>query len=327
MVSKPAGKILDIASTNEHVYVLVTSDDQRPENFTLWRSSDPSSKAWEYVNMGIEAAGYTIQGIYGNESRLFISCLLKGVTEDWLNYALFYTDATLDSFKLLASNTQYLTGVAADDYTPGSTFFLGTAGTGVYKIAWEPLGTPLTPAADVVSGTEWLNIAGISNLGDRIISDTTVENPGSEIAAVARNGFLYEIKSGEARGTVFRAAKWTRALSLWQDPGDASRRILLVNLEGSYSTYGYGEVPLVFSSGVFELGTGHVTCATPGQGGTTPYTDTGDYENTIGKYSINQMMQAPSAIDSRMLLFAATVQDGLWSYKLRTDGWQWNMEE
>ncbi|MDR2370668.1 MAG: hypothetical protein LBD71_04245, partial [Treponema sp.] len=81
------------------------------------------------------------------------------------------------------------------------------------------------------------------------------------------------------------------------------------------------------SSGVFELGTGHIPCAKPSYGGTTPYTDTGDYENTIGKYSINQMMQAPSDIDSGRLLFAATVQDGLWSYKLRTDGWQWNMEE
>jgi hypothetical protein len=296
----------------------------------LWRSKDPASGAWEYINMG-EAAAYTIQGIYGNEDRLFVSGLLKGVTEDGLNYAIFYTDSTRTDLGLLAANTRYLTGVAADGYASGSSFFLATAGTGVYKVPYESPGTVLGPAA-IVPGTELLNVTGIINLGDRIVSDTTIENAGSEIAAIDRNGYLYGIKNGvfSYRGGILHSVKWTRALSLWQDPANKLRRILLVNLEGSYSTYGYGEVPLPVSSStppVFELGSNHITYAVPGQGGTTPYTDTGDYENTIGKYSINQMMQIPRDIDSSMLLFAATVQDGLWSYKLRTDGWQWNMEE
>ncbi|MDR1418849.1 MAG: hypothetical protein LBI86_00550, partial [Treponema sp.] len=251
----------------------------------------------------------------------------RGVTNDWSNYAIFYTDSTRNALTLLADKTQYITGVAADGYAGGS-FFIATAGTGIYKVAWQASGTPLAPAA-LVPGTEWLNISGIVNLGDMVVSDTAVEQPGSEITAIARSGVLYDITASAAaiRGSISRMSKWSRSLSLWQDPVDSSKRSLLINLDGEYSTYGYGEIPLLSSGGVFGLGGGHVTCAKPGAGGSNPYTDSGDYDNSIGKYSINQMMQAPYSVDTRMTLFAATVQNGLWSYKLREDGWQWNMEE
>jgi hypothetical protein len=326
--AKPAGKILSLAATDDHLYMLASSGSGSTDTFMLWRSSDPLSGQWEAVSMG-DAAAFTIQTIYGNERRLFVSGLLKGVTDDWANYALFYTDSTRSGLTLLANKTQYLTGVAADGYTPGSSsFFLATAGTGVYKVAYEASGTPLAPAA-WVPGSEVLNVSGIVNLGDMVISDGAVEQPGSEITAIARDGALYAISASAAayRGSIFRLSKWSQSLSLWQDPANPSRRSLLINLDGEYSTYGYGEIPLQFSGGAFALGTGHFTCAKPGSGGSNPYTDAGDYDNSIGKYSINQMMQAPITVDTRMTLFAATVQNGLWSYKLREDGWQWNMEE
>ncbi|MDR1287024.1 MAG: hypothetical protein LBK08_05380 [Treponema sp.] len=326
--SKPAGKILSLAATNEHLYILASGGSGSLDTFMLWRSPDPVSGQWEAVSMG-DAAAFTIQSIYGNEHRLFVSCLLKGVTNDWAKYALFYTDSTRSSLTMLANTTQYLTGVAADGYGAGSSFFLATAGTGVYKVAWEASGTPLAPASRV-PGTEVLNISGIINLGDMVVSDDAA-GPPSEITAIARDGALYNISASaaepEPRGSIFRLSKWSQSLSLWQDPANSSKRSLLINLDGEYSTYGYGEIPLQFSGGAFALGTGHFTCAKPGSGGSNPYTDAGDYDNSIGKYSINQMMQAPYAVDTRMTLFAATVQNGLWSYKLREDGWQWNMEE
>ncbi|MDR0600790.1 MAG: hypothetical protein LBG42_00265 [Treponema sp.] len=326
---KPEGKILSLAATNEHLYMLVSTGSGSPDNFMLWRSSDPVSGQWETVYMG-DAAAYTLQSIYGNEHRLFASCLLKGVTDDRGKYALFYVDSTKSSLTLLNTGTQYLTGVAADGHTAGSScFFLATAGTGIYRVEYQASGTPLAPGT-VVSGMAALNISGIVNLGDMVTSDNNLENTtGSEIAAIARDGSLYSVSASgiDPRGSIYRLSKWSRSLGLWQDPLDSSKRYLLINLDGDYSTYGYGEISLIFNSGQFSLGTNYVTCAKPGSGGSNPYTDSGDYDNSIGKYSINQMMQAPSAIDTRMTLFAATAQNGLWSYKLREDGWQWNMEE
>ncbi|MDR1419795.1 MAG: hypothetical protein LBI86_05435, partial [Treponema sp.] len=112
-LAKPAGSIISLAATDEHLYMLVSTGSGSPDSFMLWRSPDPVSGQWEAVSFG-DAAAYTIQGIYGNEHRLFVSGLARGVTNDWSNYAIFYTDSTRNALTLLADKTQYITGVAAD---------------------------------------------------------------------------------------------------------------------------------------------------------------------------------------------------------------------
>jgi hypothetical protein len=54
--------------------------------------------------------------------------------------------------------------------------------------------------------------------------------------------------------------------------------------------------------------------------------NTDRYTATIGKHPINHLFQTPNNIDPRMTFFASTQTAGLWSYRDRTGGWQWNAE-
>jgi len=50
------------------------------------------------------------------------------------------------------------------------------------------------------------------------------------------------------------------------------------------------------------------------------------YTATIGKHPLNYMYQASDKIDDNMTFFASTQAAGLWSYRNRGGGWQWNAE-
>jgi hypothetical protein len=78
---------------------------------------------------------------------------------------------------------------------------------------------------------------------------------------------------------------------------------------------------------------------TPGTGDYPSSVNIGEsdrYGETIGSHPVNYLFQVPDYIDPDMVLFAAiqgtgTASDGtdggVWSYRDREDGWQWNAEE
>jgi hypothetical protein len=168
------------------------------------------------------------------------------------------------------------------------------------------------------------NITGIINLagpGTPASTDT--------VAAITRDGEFYTISGTTAASSIkiSQRTKRVQSLSLGKNKNDSGRKRLLITFRGSSSTYGYGEIGLTQSGASWALPTEDDYDTPGGADSSTPYTSNAEYQNSIGKHSIIHLFQAPSTVDSDMTLFAATEQNGLWSYRDRSDGWQWNMEE
>jgi hypothetical protein len=138
----------------------------------------------------------------------------------------------------------------------------------------------------------------------------------------------------------------TGALALWRSPpvpeasfGDPENdpthpdnqapALLLVGIQGSSSstsqTYNNGYREIVLTGGSLS---GSLSINTPGNGDSTTVSNNATYVTSLGEIPINYIFQAPYAIDPNMTLFAATHgKEGLWSYRQRSEGLQWNAEE
>jgi hypothetical protein len=207
---------------------------------------------------------------------------------------------------LLQSDVSLLKGAAYD----GTTYYLATAGSGIFTITDPSSGEP-----QLVNTSGYNNIVGIIRVGDKIV------------AVNREDGYILY---GNASGFTMvdtDASLFTGALAIYKKD---DTRLLLLGIQGKSSTstvHGYREI-LLNSDGTLD--TAAMSLRSPGENKLSSVADdpdgTDDYERykvTIGKQPLSSIIQAPNG-----RLFATTTKEGLWSYKERGNGtFVWNAED
>ncbi|MDR1325045.1 MAG: hypothetical protein LBK00_03300 [Treponema sp.] len=148
---------------------------------------------------------------------------------------------------------------------------------------------------------------------------------GGKIAAVSRDGYILY---GDADGFVAKKAQgvsyFTGALAMWEKGAD---KLLLLGIQGGTNStaHGYREI-LLAADGNLDMAT--LSLRRPGEEAPSSVEPSSEKDNryvvTIGKHPLSSIIQV-----SDKILFAATTQYGLWSYKYREhEGMSvWNAED
>ncbi|MDR2150653.1 MAG: hypothetical protein LBO67_07570 [Spirochaetaceae bacterium] len=230
------------------------------------------------------------QAIYGAGNTIFITSMTS-LQEN--KFAIWYEQS--GTVTPLKSNTALLTGAATD----GTYYYLSTAGDGILYDDLSGFGY-----SGQASDTSSLTVAGIIALED------------GTIAAVSGKNLLYNTTSTPTLFTKhsFDDISFTGALALWED-STGSNKLLLLGINK-----GYKELALDTGGSLstpFAL-------QTPGKEPPTTLDSADTSERLSGGLGLYPVMLLAQTADER--LFAAPLQNGLWSYRLRHDGWQWNAE-
>jgi hypothetical protein len=295
----PEGWIRGLAATSTSLFVLTDGTLKKYE-----------SGAWTPIS---PHAGYPrVLTIYVDpgSSWLFAGAGNGTATASSADYAILYLDSA-GILQALKSGAAILTGAAFD----GTDHFLSTAGSGVFSIAESALSSPSPSLTGPLSGAEG-NISGI-------IAFTYSGSP--EIVAIRRDGAVLRYNSGSftPRGNIGYDA--TGSLAAWRaQPSDTDPLLLLAGIQGSTSqtnqtnTNGYREIELS------SLASGDLTIHAPGSGNISSVLNADKYNSSLGKYPIHYLYQGPAG---EQVVFAATVNQGLWSYRDHGDGEEiWNVE-
>ncbi|MDR2259072.1 MAG: hypothetical protein LBE14_08000 [Treponema sp.] len=321
--SQPGGEIRGLAATTGYLYALTGNGLKR-----LSAANAANGGDWESV--GIDDTGTTVlsypslQTIYADSQMLFAGSGNGAPNSASSNYAILYADESENKLKGLIDGVHLLTGAALS----GTNHFLSTAGSGIY--VFNGAGTPLP-----IPNTEDSHITGIIAMAD----DT--------VAAADRSGNILKVTASGSVEVADINYRTTGALALWRSPpvspdtsfkdddqnhpDKAAPNLLLAGIQGSTSstsqTYTNGYRELVLNS-TGSLPDSSVTISTPGDGTPTTVSNNATYTSSLGELPINYIFQVPYTVDPAMPLFASTHgEDGLWSYRQRSEGPQWNAEE
>jgi hypothetical protein len=320
-IPQPPGGIIDLAATNGNLYVLTNADSP-----ALYRWDGNMDGDWVHVPFS-NTDFPRLQAIYGETGdagepvtgSLFAGARRANVsTNDKQDYAVFcIDDGGPNSLQPVLSGTALLTGAAFDN---GSHYF-STGGGGIYR--WPGSGDPT-------------NISGGKNVRGMI------RIPAGIVLAFCYNGEILKVlpSSVVTLNTNQIGLEFRGPATVWRDnAGTPSLLLAAVTApDSSYgSTYGYREINLL--SGPVAAGNpGVIELREPGTP-TTGYPSTMDdnhrYRDTIATKPLNAIFQVPGGIDPEGPLFASVqgtgtmkgdTDGGLWSYRIRTGGWQWNAE-
>jgi len=145
-------------------------------------------------------------------------------------------------------------------------------------------------------------------------------NTGSSIFAITRDGNVHNLTTGSKTIAMDNSRLATGGLAVWEKDGN---RLILAGRQDRQGTsttsgysHGYVEARIEggnITGGFDEPGKRNISTVTNG--------DNGRYRSTIGRYPVNHLFQASDGI-----LFAST-PDGVFSYRNRKDGWNWNAED
>ncbi|MDR1057921.1 MAG: hypothetical protein LBL43_00060 [Treponema sp.] len=337
----PGGSIRGMAGAGNYLYVLIFTG-QHPETAQLKRINLQTLPAdwtapgapwedggdWDTIDRKPAEPYYTrLQSLYSANGHVFLGAQRTG---DERQYAIFYVDGDKLS-QPLKEDTALLLGAAWD----GGSYYLATAGNGIFKISGSP-GSGITGPVGVSSGTLNLNSETLLVMG--------IMDVGGKIIAAAKNNYLFYLE-----GTEFKTIRTagvnglTGAMAVWTDPDGTGEKLLLLGAQGNTTslTHGYREVYLDLSDSSLPGGLGGVTIDSNNGYGTLSLSkpgvsapssvvvgETAKYDASIGTHPVLTILQVPSSVEppppgSDPLIFAGTSKNGLWSY--RTE--QWNAEE
>jgi len=291
-------RVTGLAATSSSLYALYLNNDSDDG-----RIRDCSSGS----NLSLS----NVQSIHASQDVLF-AC-----ARDNNKYKIYFRKEGSSVFTVIpgASFDSMLSGSAFD----GKYYYL-CLNEGIYYAEKTQIDNPSTL-------TDKLPVLGKDNGFTGII-----ELEKNYVAAITNDGKLYEIKDAD----INEAAKFTDdrystgALALWYRDNDATMPSLLLvgRKEMYYSTSsaytnGYVEITLDTNTGRIS-GSGF---SDPGKNALSSIDNYDRYVSSLGKKPVNHIIQTPKKIDPKMTLFASTQQDGVWSYKDRGKGEQWNAEE
>jgi len=326
--TQPGGKVIGLAATSAHLYALCVIDS----GVTTVLRRIGITGGW--ADIGNAEGTYTlVQTIFADKDQLFAGAMNNNGSD----YGILYLDNTV--LKLLRSDTEMLSGVASRD----GFHYLSTRGRGVYRIA----------AAMDPSTIQQIDEAGGNPDGkNRLFMGMVQLNDNGPIIVIERTGgTFFEVRGSEFKpllysgGAAVASGKFaTGALAFWQqvtsnDDGTPNyingKKMLIAGIQGGLfstttsSTYSHGYVEIELDSPFIFDPDGWLVLNTTRDNISPDITVDGNtdrYTATIGKHPINHMYQASKEIDANMTFFASTQTAGLWSYRNRTDGLQWNAE-
>jgi len=289
-------RVMCLAATSISLYALYIDNNSG----RIWRFD--SNDNCNDLNLS-----YNVQSIHALGDVLFISVRNNDT------YTIYYLDesSSLNIKEITGtSSTAVLNGAAFD----GTYYYLCTY-SGIFCV--QKSQPSLSAQSDVLGLT--YGFTGIINLNTNYA------------AAICNNGDLYEINNASiTKAASFEDSRYsTGALALWYKDNGATPSLLLVGRkEYYYSTTtgysnGYVEIELD-AAGRIKPGAGF---REPGKDAPSSIDNNDRYVSSLGKKPVNHIIQTPAPIDPNMTLFASTQQNGVWSYRDRGDGIQWNAEQ
>ncbi|MDR2575741.1 MAG: hypothetical protein LBC52_04780 [Treponema sp.] len=322
---QPGDKVIGLASTGSHLYALCLTGSGVK---TVLRRKEPTG-GW--ADIGSAESKYTlIQSIYADNGELFAGAM----NDKGSDYGILYLDG--GTLRLIAGDTEMLSGAASRTELSETVYFLSTKGRGVYTIIDEGSGLA-NKTATHLGGSESKLLMGMVKLKD----DSTpskeaiivIERDGGTFYEVRKDGFRTLKYTGGAPVTSAIGKFATGALAEWVNVENESQKMLIAGIQGGLfststtSSYSHGYVEIELDS-PFNIVDGWLVLIN--NRSTNPDITVGGntdrYTATIGKHPVNHFFQTPVEIDPNRIFFASTQTAGLWSYRYRDGGWQWNAE-
>lgn len=285
------GSIRKLAATSNAMYALCEGSEQ---NFVLNISTNGTN--WSNV-----PAGISVKSIYAENDQVFIGAGTSNA------YSIYKYDGS--SFvSLTETQNRLLNGVAYS--LTDSTYYL------------------IAKDQDTDTGSTYKYTSGTT--ADQITGNNPfmgIINTESSTVAISRDGTLYNVTSGGITTTGKKLTSGssslfaTGALAIWNNNGS---KLLLAGRQDEIKNsvnylQGYQELVLDSSGNIIGA-----TFLDPGLQSPSSIVDNNNasYKTNMEKNVVNYLYQASDGI-----LFAATQNKGVWSYRLRGDRWLWNAEQ
>lgn len=362
--------IRGLAATTSHLYALCQATDGTVSLKRIDEKQTSGWQTVPIDPSDTEAKKYpSLQKIAVSGNRIFVGATASTsaiIEDNKIPCAIFFlndTTPTSPVLKTLKSDVYMLNDAAYDGVGEHYLSTCDLYGTMVDNKLEKPEGciyrisdssfAPLPSESDLVklsnADTSSTAIANPQFKGIISLENGDTLTP-STILAMDRSGTLYRVNTanfsdlGKKLTENPSSEKFTGAFAVWRDkdtgwdPNDPSvkpkPKWLLVG-RGSTSTSttagynnGYREFKLWKDDGNFN-DTG--LFSDPGTQAGSTVDNNALFITTLGVYYVNHLFQVPKTIDPKMVLFAATEKNGLYSYRERTEGtakkWQWNAEE
>jgi hypothetical protein len=294
--SGPEGYVADVAATTDGRLYALTIDNTATQ---VWRKNDsgwtPVDRPDPYV---------FIHTIFGAGDVLFATGA-KGAGDN--DYAILYCgqsdSALIDS---QAAGDVLLTGAGK----VGSDYYLAAQGQGIYKAS----GAGSLPTLESADPPIPRDIVGLFQAEKDAV-----------IIGISKGGVLVRIdSSGIKVDAASLGGTYTGALALMDSP-DSQGSLLLLGYKDANSLYKHGYKELQFNS---SDGTHDGTPRIPGENQPSSVSDYRQYDSSLRRYPVEAFWVLPKRGESPQVIFAVTSNQGLYSYRDRSDGgWQWNHEE
>jgi hypothetical protein len=310
MAKQPRGSVKDLASAGGVLYARTNNNDTGAPS--VWKSD--GAGGWDATPLGPHQDYPLIVNIFGADDTLFATGAKRA--DNISDFALLYYDQSSGEFVFLgAIGGARLSGAGKI----GNDYFLATRGNGIYKASG-----PVTPGTTIAAASSSDPIppkmAGLLQAQDTQSRDI--------IIGVSEAGHIVYIDpSGSIKADqTTLGGTYTGALTLIEspDPQGGYDDLLLLGYKGSTS-FQHGYVELQFNS---DSGTHDGNRRVPGEA--QPSSVSGgaqQYNASLRRYPVTALW-APSTGKPPLLIFASTSNQGLYSYRNRSDGgWQWNHEE
>ena len=342
-------KVIGLAATSDHLYALCIIGTGKET--VLWRIGPGVDDEWQDVKIDTGSIYTLIQSVFADKGsgRLFAGAMNNSGSDFGILYLDDASDPLKPVLKLLeikdntgkTVNTKMLSGAASRKEGSETAHYLSTRGNGVYRVTE----TALSTGPSVV--TQLKDFANPDDEGKQnrlFMSMIQLAADGPIIVIERDGGTFFEVRGSEFKPLTYASNKATvasgkyatGALAIWRNIDDEKEKILVAGIQGGlYTTstttsYSHGYVEIALDENFKFDANGWLVIEAPRPGGISPDTTVHHnfdrYTATIGKHPINYMYQASKDIDDNMIFFASTQTAGLWSYRNRDDGWQWNAE-
>jgi hypothetical protein len=300
-VSGLEGNVRDVASSDGVLYALTIDNSSSG----LWQRQDDGT--WRRVDPPPEY-GF-IQNIFGAGDALFATV---GKRIGGNDYKLCYKNKTGPFSILVDANGATLEGALLTGAgNVGSDYYLAGKDKGIYKVS-------------VAGSTATAELIATPSIPTNVVGLLQAEK--DFIIGISQDGFLLYIDaSGIKVEDTSLGRNYSGALALMDspEPQDGFDKLLLLGHKGG-PLYQQGYMELRFKSSDKT----HLAQQIPGEEQPSSISDYRQYDSSLRRYPVTALWVLPkSGEDTHSVIFAATSNEGLYSYRSRSGKWQWNHEE